>query len=59
MSSKEKQKNEVTLLGSDDVESPEIIIANDKNADRRKAFMEANKRVMQIIPRLFSKFNKT
>ena len=50
---KEKQKNKVTLLGYDPVETPEEIIEKDKDQDRNKAFRESYKRVMQIIPYFF------
>ena len=50
---KEKQKNKVTLLGYDPVETPEEIIEKDKDQDRNKAFRESYKRVMQIIPDYF------
>lgn len=45
--------NKITLLGSDGIETPEEIIALDKNEDRKKAFQETYKRIVQIIPGYF------
>ena len=48
-----KEKNKVSFIGYDPVESPEIIISSDKNNERKKAFADSYKRVMQIIPEYF------
>lgn len=45
--------NRISLTGYDPVESPENVIAADKNSERKKAFSETYKRVMQIIPEYF------
>lgn len=49
----EENKRKVTFLGSDGVQDPEMIIDSDKNDDRKKAFREAYKKAMQIVPDYF------
>lgn len=53
MAKEKDTKNEVTLLGYDPVETPEEIIDSDNNDDRKDAFKQAYKKVMQIIPDYF------
>ncbi len=50
-----EEKSKVTLLGYDPVETAEEIIDGDKDIDRKTAFKEAYKIVMQIIPEYFIK----
>lgn len=49
----EGNKRKITFLGNDGVQDPEMIIDSDKNDDRKKAFHEAYKRAMQIVPEYF------
>lgn len=49
----EDNKRKVTFLGNDGVQDPEMIIDSDKNDNRKKAFHEAYKRAMQIVPDYF------
>ena len=53
MAKGKKEKNEVSFLGFDPVETPDEIINSDTNNDRKEAFKEAYKKVMQIIPDYF------
>ena len=53
MAEKKQDKQKVSLLGFDPTETPEEIIDGDKNNDRKEAFKEAYKKVMQIIPDYF------
>ena len=53
MSNKKKSKEKMSLFGYDPIESPEEIISNDKNNERREAFKGAYKNVMKIIPEFF------
>lgn len=46
-------KDKVSLFGYDPTETPEEIIDADKDIDRKEAFKEAYKKVMQIIPDYF------
>lgn len=45
--------NRISFTGYDPVESPEAVISSDKNIERKKAFADSYKRVMQIIPEYF------
>ena len=51
MSSKKKEK--ISLTSYDPVESPEEIIAADKDTKRREAFQKAYKVIANIIPGYF------
>ena len=53
MSKEKENKSKVSLFGFDPVETPDEIINADTNTDRKEAFKEAYKRVMQIIPEFF------
>ena len=46
-------KDKVSLFGYNPTETPEEIIASDKDEKRKEAFKEAYKKVMQIIPSYF------
>lgn len=48
-----ESKDKVSLFGYDPTETPEEIIDADKDIERKDAFKEAYKRVMQIIPDYF------
>lgn len=48
-----KENKKTSFTGYDPIESPEVIISADKNNERKKAFAESYKRVMQIIPEYF------
>ncbi len=47
-------KEKITLLSPDGVQEPDAIIQAD-NTDRRKAFSEAYKNAMRIVPDYFAK----
>ena len=47
------EKEKVSFLGSDEIETPDEIISTDKDNERKAAFKEAYKKVMQIVPRIF------
>ena len=49
----EDNKRKITFLGNDGVQDPEMIIASDRNDDRKNAFREAYKIAMQIVPHYF------
>ncbi len=46
-------KDKMSLTGFDPVETPEEIIASDKDNNRREAFREAYKKAMTIVPNYF------
>lgn len=48
-----ESKDKLSLFGYDPTETPEEIIDADKDIDRKEAFREAYKKVMQIIPDYF------
>ena len=53
MAKEKDTKSKITLLGYDPVETPEEIIDSDHDGDRKDAFKQAYKKVMQIIPDYF------
>lgn len=50
---KKKKENKVNLLTYDPVETPEEIIKEDKNLERKKAFLDTYQRIARIIPEYF------
>ena len=54
----DKKKNKITITSYDPVENPEDIIAADKDNDRKEAFKETYKRIMNIIPEYFMTLRK-
>ena len=53
-----KEKNRMKFFDPDFVESPREVIDSDKNSDRKVAFAESYKKIMQIIPEYFLKKKK-
>lgn len=53
-----ENKKKVTLLGSDGVQDADLIIASDKNNERKEAFREAYKKAMRIVPDYFMTIGK-
>lgn len=53
MAYQKNEKNKMSFTGYDPVESPDVVISSDKNNERKKAFADTYKRVMQIIPEYF------
>ena len=47
------KKEKFNLTGYDPVETPDEVIASDKNTERKEAFFETYKRIMKIIPEYF------
>lgn len=54
MAQSKKKSNKVHLLSYDPVETPEEIIAADKDIKRKEAFQETYKRIAKIIPEYFT-----
>lgn len=50
MAEKSETKDKISLIGYDPVQTPEEIIAADKDNDRREAFKEAYKKAMSYAP---------
>ena len=50
---KQKKEEKVGLLKYDPVETPEEIISEDKDTERKKAFLETYQRIAKIIPEYF------
>lgn len=57
MAQSKKKSKKVHLLSYDPVETPEEIIAGDKDISRREAFQETYKRIAKIIPDYFKTQN--
>lgn len=53
MSESKETNDKMSLTGFDPVETPEEIIASDKDSERREAFKEAYKKAMTIVPNYF------
>lgn len=53
MPESKETNDKMSLTGFDPVETPEEIIAADKNSERREAFKEAYKKAMIIVPNYF------
>lgn len=53
MAQSKKKSKKVHLLSYDPIETPEEIIAADKDQNRREAFRETYKRIAKIIPGYF------
>lgn len=53
MAQSKKKSKKVHLLSYDPVETPEEIIAADKDQKRKEAFQETYKRIAKIIPEYF------
>lgn len=53
MSDNKETKDKMSLTGYDPVETPEEIIAADKDIERKEAFKEAYKIAMTIVPNYF------
>ena len=54
----DRKKEKISLVSYDPVESPEEIIAADKNKARREAFQKAYKVIVNIIPGYFLELRK-
>ncbi len=58
MPKNKETKDKISFTGFDPVETPEEIIAADKNTQRREAFKEAYKIAMTIVPNYFLTLKK-
>lgn len=50
MTGKKETKEKISLIGYDPVQTPEEIIASDKDSARREAFKEAYRKAMSYAP---------